>query len=200
MTKARMLLDRQYTFLPWIAGGAWLFAGLVSLAREKPTHLLDAWMLAPIALTYDLLLRFAKEHHANLPRYGRLGSALLLGSSLPMLVGQIAAIFEWDSLTWLGFPFGLLGFAIGSALLGVGLARHAIHPSWIGYAIAVAQPASVLTGLALSPIRELSDYGSYTGAVAHGVIWIAIAYALPRRSEQAVPAPRSTPVSAEASA
>ena len=84
MTKARMLLDRQYTFLPWIAGGAWLFAGLVSLAREKPTHLLDAWMLVPITLTYVLLLRFAKERHANLPRYSRLLEGVGVAPDLPV--------------------------------------------------------------------------------------------------------------------
>jgi hypothetical protein len=92
-----------------------------------------------------------------------------------MVIGQLSALLDWDSLKWLGFPVGIVAWIIGSALFGVGLARSGFEPRWSGYAVAIAQPAAIVTGVVLSPIRELSDYGSYTGALAHGVIWLAIA-------------------------
>ncbi|MGE3798809.1 MAG: hypothetical protein AB7G88_13330, partial [Thermomicrobiales bacterium] len=165
-------------FLPWMAGAAWLIAGLVSLALDEPTHALDAWLLAPLTLTYLVLIRIAADAGNALPRYGRIGFLISLSSILPLLVGQVAATLEWNSLMWLGFPGGLLLWTGGNALFGVALARQPMDPRWIGYAIAIAQPAAVATGVVLSPIRELSDYGSYTGALAHGVIWLAIAHAL----------------------
>jgi hypothetical protein len=175
----------RHAFLPWAAGASWLFAGLVSLARDEPTHTLDAWMLLPLTLTYLLLGRLAAESWAVLPRYGRVGTALVALSFPPMLLGQLAALFSWDAIAWLGFPVGLLVWMAGCGLLGVALARSGLSPRAIGYGIAHAQPAAILTGIALSPIRELSDYGSYTGALAHGVIWLGIAHAVRQRAPAA---------------
>jgi hypothetical protein len=160
-----------------VTGAAWAVAGLVSLARDEPTHALDAWMLVTIGMTYLALSGLASTRWPSLPQYARTGFGLLLTMAPPMVVGHLAALFDWDSLKWLGFPVGVLGWIVGSALFGIGLAQqNGLSPRWAGYAIAVAQPGAIVTGIALSPIRELSDYGSYTGAVAHAVVWFAIAW------------------------
>jgi hypothetical protein len=174
------LVEQRYRMrlLPWLTAAAWLAAGVASLLRDEPTRVLDAWLVVPLTLTYLTCLTFALRQWTHLPRHGRAGFVTLMLSAPPMVVGQLAAYFDWDSLKWIGFPVAMLGWSIGAALFGVALARSGFNPRWAGYAIALAQPATIVTGVALSPIRELSDYGSYTGALAHAVIWLAIAWNL----------------------
>lgn len=54
-------LDRILSkrFLPALTAAAWLIAGITSLILDEPTHALDAWMLAPLTLTYLVLAHFA---------------------------------------------------------------------------------------------------------------------------------------------
>jgi hypothetical protein len=179
--------------LPWLTAAAWLVAGIASLLRDQPTHALDAWMLVPLTLTYLTCSIFAWLWWTDLPRYGRAGFGTLTLAAPPMVIGQLAAYFDWDSFKWLGFPVAILGWTIGAALFGVALARASFAARWAGYAIALAQPAAIITGVALSPVRELSDYGSYTGAIGHGAIWLAIAWRISRGAQPLVAASDAKP-------
>jgi hypothetical protein len=184
-------------YLPWLTAAGWLVAGITSLILDKPAHALDAWMLAPLTLTYLVLSHFAIARWPVLPKYGRVGFGVLLLSAPSMAVGQLAALFDWDALKFLGFPVAVLAWMLGSALFGIALAKSGFEPRWAGYAIGIAQLSAIITGVALSPIRELSDYGSYTGALAHGVIWLSIAWSLNRNAEASIDQPQSYGVALE---
>jgi hypothetical protein len=55
-----------------------------------------------------------------------------------------------------------------------------VLPRWTGWLIALTQPLTMATGLALSPWAALEPHGSYSGAVAHGLVCLALATALMR--------------------
>ncbi|MDQ3547997.1 MAG: DinB family protein [Chloroflexota bacterium] len=63
------------------------------------------------------------------------------------------------------------------------------QPSLRSFTTQRADLVTVLTGVALSPIAPLSNFGGYSGAIAHGIIWLAIGAVL--RSRATVAAQRS---------
>ena len=60
-------------------------------------------------------------------------------------------------------------------------------------ALALSEPPAVLAGLALSPIVPLSESGSYSGAVAHGIVWLAVGSVLWARHDHPVDQPSRQP-------
>ncbi len=81
-------------------------------------------------------------------------------------------------MAWLAFPAGLLVLTIGLVLTGVATLRVNEFPRWSGYLVIASEFLAVLTGFALSPISPIADHGDYSGALAHGVVWLLISLKL----------------------
>jgi hypothetical protein len=195
----RFELNKQ--LLDWIAkcaaataGATWTALSIMSIASDDWGHTLNVLIFVPLALTFTAVTGLTIANYERMGNLARAGFALSIASFLPILVGQLAVVTDRESLEWLGFPVGVLTWAVGFGMLGVGLVRGGILPHRAGYAIAAAQPAAMITGFALSPIWPLQEYGGYTGAIAHGVIWLGVAWALHRQAEMppaGAPAPQA---------
>jgi hypothetical protein len=174
------------------AGVAWLTLGMESVARPHPERCRDVLLLVPWVLTLLVLVGIHRLQRERSGAVGTFSFALLAGTMLLVAVGQAAVVAGAASLTWLAFPLGLIGWTLGMVLFGIAIVRANMLPAWCGVAVALAELLVVATGVALSPLVPLSDYGSYSGALAHGVIWTAIGLALLGHPAARVEKTRST--------
>ena len=167
------------------AGAAWIALSLDSILRPHPERYRDALFVVPFALSLLSVIGVHALQRERAGRLGRLGFWATVATMLAALVGQIAIVAQISALEWLAFPVGLLGWTAGMALFGIATARAGVLPRWCGAALALSEPLAVVAGLALSPIVPLSESGSYSGAIAHGVVWLAVGSVL--RSRQGLP-------------
>jgi hypothetical protein len=114
-------------------------------------------------------------------RLGESGFTVSVAGMVTTLVGQTGIIMDTDALTHIVLPVGVAAWILGFLLFGLATARAGVLPKWTGAAIALSQPLAVVAGLALSPISPLSSTGDYSGAVAHGFVWLSIGAAIRAR-------------------
>lgn len=157
---------------------AWATVSLLSLATPDPERYLDAAMLVPVGLTAVAVMGLRELHRKRLGRFAMVAALFAVLGSTGVFVRQVGLAFEIGFLETLGFPFGVLVWAIGLAVLGVGVARAGVLPAWCGLLLVFAQPTALAFGLLFSPISGLHDSGDYTGAIGHGIAWFAMAAAL----------------------
>jgi hypothetical protein len=163
-------------------GIGWISAGLISLALREPHRFLDVLLVAPIALQLGAAVNLHALQRDHSGRLGQMGYRALLFGTPVVLLGQVGIIAGSDLLMKTALPVGMLVWVPGLLLFGVATARARLLPRWIGVGIALSQGLAVLVGLALSPISPLANTGTYTGALAHGVVWLSFALALRARA------------------
>jgi hypothetical protein len=173
------------SLIPWngvgamLAGLAWMVAGIVdatSMGGRGPEVLgfapLDEALYC-VALA-GMLGGLVGLHTRQAPRYGRLGTVGFLLSFLGVLFLLIGLTFSFparsvmpeaqaflDQVLMLGF----LGTLVGFVLLGAATLRLGSLPRWCGLLLITCLPLAITLG----------DYG---GAIALGLIWLALAYVL----------------------
>jgi len=172
-----------------VAGALWCVLSIASLATPDPERYLDALFLAPFSLTLPAFVGLHLVQRDHLGRLGRVGFWLSSAAMTAILIGQMGQVFDVDSLVWLGFPVGLLCWLVGFALYGVATVRAGVLPSWAGLALALAQPLAILFGVVFSPISPVAEYGDYSGALGHGLVWLVVGWALRSVGAQAGAAP-----------
>ena len=174
-----------------LAGTLWLFLSLDSLARPDPETYRDAVFIIPWLLAAVAIAGIHTLQRAAAGRLGEVGFWLLVAGIVAGVAGILASLSDSESLKWLGFPVGALGWMGGLALFGVATMRARVLPRWCGVALIVAQPLAILLGAALAPIAPLHEYGSYTGALALAVVWLSLGAVLWSRRSAAVPRSRT---------
>ena len=157
-----------------IAGIAWFLQGAASVILPDPTWVLDITMIAPMILTFFAVRVFLNAQSAGATRLGRIGQMVMAVTAIVIVPGQIGAAAELSWLNWLAFPVGALGLTVGLVLTGIATLRAKEFPRWSGILLIASEFLAVLTGLALSPISPIVNHGDYTGAMAHGVVWLLI--------------------------
>ena len=171
---------RRCGYLALGAGVAWSATSLLSLLIDDPTRLLDVLMVAPLALTIAAFLALHRFQRDRLDRLGQWGYRLSLASFVLLVASQAVIVAGVERLYWLGFPLAAGIWFAGFLLYGIATARAGVFAPWIGVAIAFSEVAAALLGVAFSPISPIADHGDYSGALAHGLIWLAIGSALLR--------------------
>ena len=171
-----------------LGGGAWWALSLESIVRPDPEGYRNVLFLVPWLLSAAAIagLHLRQRHRAG--RLGQIGAWTTLTAMLAAAVGTLSALTDSDALLWLGFPVGALGWAAGMALLGIATIRAKVVPAWAGVALAIAEPATILVAVALSPLVPLQDDGSFSGALANGAAFLALGLALRRSADGAAPA------------
>lgn len=175
-----------------LTGAAWSTASVLSLAVGGPSRYLDIVLIVPIALTLAAAIGLHRVQSEETGRLGRAGFRMLVAGTPMLLVGQIGIVGDLDTVTSTVLPFGMLTWVGGLIVFGIATARARVIPTRYGVAIALSQLFAVLAGIAFSPLVPLSNTGSYTGAIGHGIVWLSVALAL--RALQSDPA-RSTSAS-----
>lgn len=168
----RAAVQRSAAVLAAAAGAAWLALGIESIARPGPQAYRDVLFLIPWTLTLAALVCIHLLQRRTLGRFGRIVFAVLVASmigaialSIPVLMGELTRHFTYIVPVWI----------LAMAGYGVATARAGTLPRWIGVGIASSEPLTIAAGLALSPLAPLSETGSFSGAIAHGAVFLAIA-------------------------
>src|SRR6478609_2467102 len=190
-------LVRRCGVLSLAAGAAWSIMSALSLLIDEPTRLLDGLMAIPLVLTALAFLALHPLQRDRLGRLGQWGYRLSVGAFALLFVSQVIVVAAIEQLYWLAFPVAAGIWFVGFLIYGIATARAGVLVPWIGIAIGVSQLTAVLFGIALSPISPIADHGDYSGAIGHGIVWLAIGVTLMRgRAFVGAPAPVRTAPSA----
>jgi len=159
------------------ATAAWVALGAESVVRGGEMHYRDALWTIPWTLT---MITFAHLHVLQ-RRHNRwtaaAGGAVLVTMAM-LLVGFSGLVLGVDRLAVLGFPLGALLWLVAMVPFGVATARAGVVPVRVGVALALLEPGSILTGLALSPIAGLHERGNFSGGLEKGLVVLVLATAL----------------------
>jgi hypothetical protein len=170
--------DRRLAVGAMLAGVTWSMLAIDSIARPEPEPARGQLVLLPFVLTLVGVVGLHARQRDRSGPLGRFGFAVVVGAMVAVVVGQIGMVVDVDGVRWLGFPGGVLVWTVGMAIFGVSTARAGVLPVWCGAALALAEPLTIAAAVALSPIAPRQPSGSYSGAIAHGLIWLAIALLL----------------------
>jgi hypothetical protein len=171
-------IARRSAILAAAAGAAWTTASVLTLIAGGPRDYLDIVIGAPLVLTMAAIASLHQFQGRATGRLGSVGFAVFVVGSPLILLGQAGIIADNDLLKGTALPAGMLLYFGGMFLFGLGTARAGILSWKLGLAIAFSEVLTALTGIAFSPLVGLSSSGAYSGALAHGVIWLAVARAL----------------------
>jgi hypothetical protein len=176
---------RHATAITTAAGFAWVSLSMLSLLSPEPARYLDVLFVVPYTLSLAGILGLHALQRRHAGRLERTGAWVSVVGMAVTLVGQVGIITDLEVLKRTALPTGVAIWLLGFALFGVATARARVLPPWAGAAIALSQPLAVVAGLALSPISPLSSTGDYSGALAHGLVWLALSAALRAHREAA---------------
>ena len=76
---------------------------------------------------------------------------------------------------FLAFPGGAIIWTVGLIWYGIATWRAGVFPRYVGLALILFEPGSILTGLALSPISPLHDHGAYSAGIEKGAAMALLA-------------------------
>jgi hypothetical protein len=169
------LSTRNLFVLAIVTSVAWATISALSLALSEPKRFLDVLMFVPFTLTLVGIAGLHVLQRSQAARLERIGFQICAIAGFAGLVGQAAVVADFDALKWIGFPVGILALLVGLALFGIGTVQSKVLPRGVGIALALSQPLAFAAGVAFIPISPVSDYGDYSGAIAHAVVWFVIA-------------------------
>jgi hypothetical protein len=174
-----------------LAGSAWFLEGLASLILPDSTWVLDITMIASLMLTFFAVRQVLEAQSIERTLLGRIALFLTGVTVIGAPIGQVLLATESSALEWLAVVMAL-GLMIGLIVTGIATLRAREYPIWVGISLILAQFGAVAVGIALSPISPLADHGDYTGAMAHGIVWLLIWHSI--FSDRPEPAELSAPV------
>jgi hypothetical protein len=155
---------------------AWIALGIDSILRPVEDDRRDVVWMIPFALT---LISFWLIHTAQKlagGRFERIAYWSVMTASALAFAGIIGLVFGIPSLETLGFPLGAIVWMVGWILFGVATIKTRVFPKYVGIALILFEPGSILTGMALSPIAPLQPRGAYSAGLEKGAVLAAIAY------------------------
>ena len=153
---------------------AWIALASDSIIRPESYRYRDALLLVPWVLLAATLLSVHQLQRDCAGALERWGIRALLGGMAIVAVGNLHIVLA-NADSNFAFPLGALIFIGGLLTFGIGTVRAGVFPRSVGVAIAVSQLLTMVTGVALSPLVPLYDYGNYSGALAHGIVMLFVA-------------------------
>jgi hypothetical protein len=102
-------------------------------------------------------------------------------------MGNVGLLSSQLILAAFSFPWGALLWTIGLIAFGVGTWKAKALPRYVGLALILLEPGSILTGLALSPIAPLHERGGYSAGVEKGLVLAFMAAGLCSRYDEEYP-------------
>ncbi len=171
-------ITKQATAGAWIAAIAaacWTALGVESILRPWQANYRDALVLVPFGLTAIALVFVHAVQRARGGRTEATGYYCAITASVLAFLGAAGVMTGRDSLQVLVFPWGALLWMIGLTVFGIGTLIAKTLPKYVGIAILLLEPGSLVTGLLLSPLAPVRDHGSYTAGVEKGLAMALVA-------------------------
>ncbi|MBV9597675.1 MAG: hypothetical protein JOZ87_12515 [Chloroflexi bacterium] len=177
-TGAASAAERWGSMVAAVAAVTWVGISLESIVRPGEHDYRDGLILLPWVLT---MAAFVALHRVQRHRAGFIEKAGFWVAMAMMAltgIGALGMVIGADGLTPLAFPIGPMLWIPSMVAWGVGTARAGVMPPWVGAGLALCQPLTIGLALALSPISPVVERGSYTGALANGLVLAGLAMAL----------------------
>jgi hypothetical protein len=146
--------------------------------RPEPENYRDlVWLLlfALTAVTFSFLHGVQRSGRAALERIGY--AAVMVAMALVTL-GNLGLVTDQPLLAAMSFPWGALIWTVALFVFGVGTWRAGAVPWYVGLALTLLEPGSIVTGLLLSPIAPLHERGGYSAGVEKGLVVAGIVIGL----------------------
>ena len=156
----------------------WAVLGIDSLARPYQDNRRDFVVLVPFTLTAIVLWFMGRMQSSRRDRLERVTFWALMIACFLTVLGGVGNVLHNALLEKLGFPAGPLLWTLGLIVYGIATWRIRIFPRYVAWTLILFEPASILTGVALSPIAPLHDSGSYTGGIEKAVAVLILAVAV----------------------
>jgi hypothetical protein len=148
------------------------------LVRPIQDNRRDFVVLVPFLLTAVVLWFIGQAQSQRRNSLERVTFWALMIASCLTILGGIGNVLHSGLLEHLGFPAGPLLWTVGLIVYGIATWRTRIFQRYVAVTLILFEPASILTGLALSPIAPLHDSGSYTGGVEKAVAVMILGLAI----------------------
>jgi hypothetical protein len=161
-----------------LAAVSWLLLGVESVLRPGQHNYRDALWLVPWLLTAAALRQLHLAQRSPAARLERWSYGAVIAAMAGCLAGNLGLLLDIDALELLGFPLGALLWTLALVPFGIATVRAGEVPRHVGIALALLEPGSILTGLALSPIAGLSDRGGYSSGIEKALVLWLVARAL----------------------
>ena len=162
----------------WVTAACWTIFGLESILRPEPQNYRDLVWVLPFtltAVTFSFLHGVQRSARAGLER---VGYAAVVTAMALVVLGNVGLVTGQPLLAALRFPWGALLWTAALFFFGAGTWRAGVVPWYVGLALILLEPGSIVTGLLLSPIAPLHDRGGYSAGVEKGLAVAVIAIGL----------------------
>ncbi len=161
-----------------LAAACWIALGIDSIVRPQQVNYRDALWMLPFALTAVAFAYVHVAQRAKAQKWEPFAFHFLMIASVLVFLGNVGVLADQPLLAAFSFPWGAILWAV--ALIGFGIATWKVHvfPAYVGIAIALLEPGSILTGLLLSPIAPLHPRGAYSAGLEKGLVLAIVAVAL----------------------
>lgn len=165
---------RRATAVGLGAAALWVVLGIESIVVGGEHHYRDVWWFLPWAGTIVAFAGLYVVQRAALRPWGRVAFGVVVTTMVAVMAGQLGVVLDVDRLKVLGFPLGALLWLASMIPAGIATARAGVVRRRAGVLMALLEPLSIATGVALAPIAGLYDRGNYSGAVEKGVVLLLI--------------------------
>ncbi|GAA3446815.1 hypothetical protein [Planomonospora venezuelensis] len=169
---------RPFVAAALVSAACWFALGIESLVSPPPQSYRDALVQVPWVLFGAVLAGVQRAQSHRTGRFAAAALAVTLAGTAAATVGTVGVLLGHGAVAVVAFPVGPLLFSTGLVAFGVATARARVLPAWVGALIALSQFAVMALGLALSVWAPVSQTGSYTGGMWHGVTMLCVALAL----------------------
>lgn len=146
--------------------------------RPRQENYRDLFWMIPFGLTPVTFLYTHAVQRSQSARAEQVGFYLVMTASTLASLGNVGLLAGQPILAAFGFPWGALLWMVGLIAFGIGTLKAKALPRYVGVALILLEPGSILTGLALSPISLLHDRGACSAGVEKGLALIFIALGL----------------------
>jgi hypothetical protein len=162
----------------FVSAIAWILLGVDSIIRPYQVNARDTYWMIPASLMAITFIYVHLVHESRQPKLEVIGFWAVMFATALVFAGSIGLQLNIQSLAFLGFPGGAIVWIVGMFVFGLGLLKADVLPKYVGWAIILFEPGSMLAGMALSPIAPLLDRGAYSAGVEKGLAIAIVAWGL----------------------
>ena len=161
-----------------VTAACWTVFGLESILRPEPENYRDLVWVLPFSLTAVTLTFLHGVQRSAQAGLERVGYAGVMTAMALVVLGNVGLVTDQPLLAAMSFPWGALLWTVALFFFGAGTWRAGVVPWYVGLALILLEPGSIVTGLLLSPIAPLHERGGYSAGVEKGLAVAIIAIGL----------------------
>jgi hypothetical protein len=171
----------------WISALTWVAIGVDSILGPIQDNRREIYWWVPFAFMMLTLISIHRVQRSENRRFELYSYRAVMLASALVLLGNLGLVFNVRALSALGFPGGAIVWMVGQIAFGIATWRARVFPWYLGLALVLWEPGSIIAGLLLAPIAPLHERDSYSAGLEKGFAMAVMAYGLRAYRTQSVP-------------